>query len=183
MWTYNYSDTLCHHGVKGMKWGVRHDKQKSGGVSKPQYMTKSMERELYKKVMAETDFSSGSSKQKSSSSSAYKTTTSSRGQKQKKSSYGNTASKTNKAAAKAYKKELKRDAQEAMKKGIQYEVSYDKKTGGIKLSQAYIGANKKISEKRRQEIERYIRKKNIQKRAVAGISAGLISAGMAYASR
>lgn len=70
-----------------------------------------------------------------------------------------------------------------MKKGIQYEVSYDKKTGAIKSSQAYIGANKKISEKRRREIERYIRKRNIQKRAVAGISAGLISAGMAYVSR
>ena len=23
MWTYNYSDELCHTGVKGMKWGVR----------------------------------------------------------------------------------------------------------------------------------------------------------------
>ena len=30
MWTYNYSNELYHHGVKGMRWGVRNDKKLSG---------------------------------------------------------------------------------------------------------------------------------------------------------
>ena len=30
MWTYNYSNEIYHHGIKGMRWGVRHDKKQSG---------------------------------------------------------------------------------------------------------------------------------------------------------
>lgn len=31
MWTYNYTDELCHYGVKGMRWGIR--KAINGSIS------------------------------------------------------------------------------------------------------------------------------------------------------
>ena len=34
MWTYNYSNELYHHGVKGQKWGVRNDKKRFGSGKK-----------------------------------------------------------------------------------------------------------------------------------------------------
>ena len=34
MWTYNYSNELYHHGVKGMRWGVRKYYKKDGSLSR-----------------------------------------------------------------------------------------------------------------------------------------------------
>ena len=33
MWTYNYSDELCHWGIKGMRWGQRRYQNKDGTLT------------------------------------------------------------------------------------------------------------------------------------------------------
>lgn len=33
MWTYNYSDELYHHGIKGQRWGIRRFQNKDGSLT------------------------------------------------------------------------------------------------------------------------------------------------------
>lgn len=55
MWQYNYGPELAHHGIKGMKWGVRRYQNYDGSYTK-----KGLER--YNK--AESDYESAKAKQK-----------------------------------------------------------------------------------------------------------------------
>lgn len=34
MWQYIYTDELCHHGIKGQRWGVRRYRKKDGSLTR-----------------------------------------------------------------------------------------------------------------------------------------------------
>lgn len=51
MWTYNHSDELMHHGVKGMKWGVRKDRR-SGSSSGKSKLSKKIKKSINNKKKA-----------------------------------------------------------------------------------------------------------------------------------
>lgn len=48
MWEYNYTDELYHHGVKGMKWGVRKSERKTNELDSKRKAYKQAKKE-YKK--------------------------------------------------------------------------------------------------------------------------------------
>ena len=51
MQQYNYSDEFYHHGVKGMRWGVRRsNKNKPSSVRKKRVKTKSSEKSIKKSI-------------------------------------------------------------------------------------------------------------------------------------
>lgn len=63
MWKYNYTDELQHHGVPGMKWGVRRYQSKSGKLTplgRKRYSAEGKEKAEIK-ATAKTNTSSSSS--------------------------------------------------------------------------------------------------------------------------
>lgn len=77
MWTYNYTDDLYHHGVKGMRWGVRRYQRQDGSLTSAGRKRYSISEAVSKSKTKEKDYRKklSSIEKRNTSSSGYQLST------------------------------------------------------------------------------------------------------------
>jgi len=190
---YTRSTELYHHGIKGMKWGVRRFQTKDGGltpagrkryaddVSEKKAAYKSANKE-YKKAFNKASnraFAaySPSKKHRQANDARWEDTVNKAEKANKAQAEYKQAKKTAKEQKRRYNEQLKRDAKTVRKYGYEADFELDS-DGNIKFSNYKI-AGRKVTEKYIKNVNSKIAKQNLS--AVAGTYAVLVGASAAAA--
>lgn len=165
-------DELYHHGVKGMKWGVRKDKDKVTRGDVRRAARKVVRTDRARRDAADYVSESVTRRQADVNNKLY----SKRNKDYENASKEFEALKSKRQEQKQAKKDFKRDVKDAKKQGVLGDYEIDKRTGELTVSQFYNSKGEKVGQEYAQRVMHQAAKEKRTSKTLVGTAAVIAGA-------